>query len=82
MTPRTRGHLRIFELRNTVFLLLFLHKMNKARSVTRFSEVRIGSTNAWREPNSYLKKAFEEVLVRIDGTNAQVRNFCLILRTR
>ena len=25
---------------------------------------------------------FEEVLVRIDGTNAQVRNFCLILRTR
>ena len=44
-----------------------------------------------RTSNSYLQfvlkprkknAIFEEVLVRIDGTNAQVRNFCLILRTR
>jgi len=44
-----------------------------------------------RTSNSYLQfvlkppkknAIFSEVLVRIGGTNAQVRNFCLILRTR
>jgi hypothetical protein len=42
--------------------------------VTRFSEVRIGSTNAWREPNSYLKNAVVQKEM-ILGIRIKVRNF-------
>ena len=51
--------------------------LSKARSVTRFSRYNGGTssgTNAWREPNSYLKNAFVQK-ERILGIRIKVRNF-------